>query len=172
MPPDEDLKQAREQTKKDQDEHAQIVARLKAAGVYLPPGATRLPTPHEAAMALTQKMQAAGKSPSTDEVMKAYNDARAAEVKAVELRMGGEVDSDELASIQALQQIGQQVEQRAKECPNGIQAGMTIDKVYACKGYPDHTNSDSSTDQLVYPDGTYVYIDRSTGRVEDMQWTH
>lgn len=63
-------------------------------------------------------------------------------------------------------------EQRDKECPHGIRRGMSRDQVYACLGVPDHTNSDLSTDQLVYPDGTYVYINRATGRVEDVQWTH
>jgi hypothetical protein len=62
--------------------------------------------------------------------------------------------------------------QRAKDCPRGIRAGMSRDQVYACLGEPDHTNSDLSTDQLVYPNDTYVYINRATGRVEDVQWTH
>lgn len=172
MPSDEDLERAREQAKKEQDEHAQVVAKLKAAGIELPPGATKLPTPQEAASALVQQMQAAGRTPSTDEMTKAYNNARAAEIKAVQLRLSGVVDPSELDSILAEQRAEQDAEQRTKQCPNGIQVGMSEARVYACMGYPDHTNSDVSTDQLVYPGGTYVYIDRSTGRVENIQVTH
>jgi hypothetical protein len=186
-PSDEVLKQRREQAEreaqqkeeaereltKEQQEHARVVARLKAtgidlraAGIALPPNAARLPTPREAASALTLQMQAVGKTASADEMTKAYSNARAAEVKAVQLGLDWLVEDGEVASILA----SQQAEQRMKECPDGIKVGMTRDQAYACLGRPDHINSDVYTDQLVYPDGTYVYIDRSTGRVENVHW--
>ncbi|MGB8030336.1 MAG: hypothetical protein WCF30_11805 [Terracidiphilus sp.] len=152
--------------------NASSAAALKAAGIELPPNAARLPTPQEATLALVLQMQAVGKVPSTDEMTKAYNDARAAEVKAMQVKLGAMVDPSELASIVAEQQAEQEAEQRAKQCPNGIQVGMSEDQVHACMGFPDHTNSDLSTDQLVYPDGTYVYVNRGTGRVENIQVTH
>jgi hypothetical protein len=152
--------------------HAQVVATLKAAGIDLPPDAVRLPTGHEAAQALADQMRAVGKEASAEELMKASHGAEAAEVKAMQLGLGWVVDDNERATILAKQKEEQESAQRRELCPKGVQIGMTRDQVYDCLGYPDETNSDVSTDQLVYPGGTYVYIDRNTGRVENVQWTH
>ena len=172
MPSDEDLEEGRGMARKEAEQHASAVTALKAVGINLPQGATRLPTPQEAASALNRKMQAEGKTSSADEIQKAYNNARAAEIKAVQLRLSSMVDPDELSSIFADEHAAQVAEQRAKECPYGLRIGDKESQVYACLGLPDHTNSDSRIDQLVYSNGTYVYIDRSTDRVEDIQTTH
>jgi hypothetical protein len=61
--------------------------------------------------------------------------------------------------------------QNRSDCLLNLRAGDLASKVYRC-GYPDHTNSDLHTDQLVYPNDIFVYIDKATGTVSDVQWKH
>lgn len=56
-------------------------------------------------------------------------------------------------------------------CLRHLEIGSPAGAVYAC-GSPDHTNSDMYVDQLVYPDGTMVYIDKKAGKVQNVQWSH
>ena len=53
-----------------------------------------------------------------------------------------------------------------------IRVGTPSAQVYSCFGWPNHVNSDFHTDQMVYSDGLFVYINRSTDKVENIQWTH
>lgn len=59
--------------------------------------------------------------------------------------------------------------QNLHDCLRNLKAGDSASKVYHC-GYPDHTNSDLHSDQLVYSDDVYVYIDKATNTVSDVQW--
>jgi ribonuclease HII len=56
-------------------------------------------------------------------------------------------------------------------CLQNLKAGDPESKAYGC-GYPDHTNSDLHSDQLIYPDAIIVYIDKGTHTVENVQWSH
>jgi hypothetical protein len=82
---------------------------------------------------------------------------------------------EQLAQLKAEEQA-QLARQKAKiyemsECLLRLKIGDAASKAYFC-GSPDHTNSDLHTDQLVYSEGTMVYIDKATDTVEDVQWTH
>ena len=60
--------------------------------------------------------------------------------------------------------------QNRRDCLLDLKAGDPASKVYQF-GYPDHTNSDLHSDQLVYPDDdVFVYIDKATDTVSDVQW--
>ena len=50
--------------------------------------------------------------------------------------------------------------------------GMTLDDVHCALGAARHVNSDLSMDQLVYAEDFYVYMDRKTGLVVNVQWSH
>lgn len=58
-----------------------------------------------------------------------------------------------------------------RACLLALKVGSPESSVYDC-GYPDHTNSDLEIDQLVYPDDLFVYINKRTGLVENIQWSH
>ena len=181
---DEDKPEKQDEERKEK-QRAQTLARLapklKAAGITLPPNTLHLPAPDDAAMELRENG-----SPTTDEIEKARKDARAMEVKAIkagltEIVWPGEVNAimakeqakdEERAAKKLAEHEEQEAQERANKCPHGVQAGMTLSMVHICLGWPDYTNSDFYSDQLVYPHGTYVYIDRRTGRVENVQWTH
>jgi hypothetical protein len=60
----------------------------------------------------------------------------------------------------------------ASNCLHGLHIGDPVTEVAKCGISPDHTNSDLRTDQMVFWDGTAVYIDKSTHTVENVQWTH
>lgn len=78
-----------------------------------------------------------------------------------------EADADRnLAASQAII-----AENELKDCLTKLKKGDPASVVYKC-GAPDHTNSDLYTDQLVFPNGTLVYIDRATHTVQNVQWTH
>jgi hypothetical protein len=176
LPSDEILEQRRKQIEMEELKkpaaHEQLVARLKAVGIDLPPNATKLPTGHDAAQAVVDQMSAAGKTAPIEDIVKASHGAEAVELKAIQLGFDWIVNDRERATIVAKQEMEQEDQERQRLCPHGVRIGMSEDQVYACLGSPDHTNSDRSTDQLVYPGNTYVYINRATGKVEDMQWTH
>jgi len=54
----------------------------------------------------------------------------------------------------------------------GIRIGMTRDDLECLLGRPDHTNYDArSGEQMVYANGTYVYVDKR-GRVVNFQTTY
>lgn len=57
------------------------------------------------------------------------------------------------------------------DCLTSLKEGDPASKVYRC-GYPDNTNSDLHSNQLVYPDDTFVYIDKATNTVSNVQWSH
>lgn len=60
--------------------------------------------------------------------------------------------------------------QNLHQCLRDLHEGDPAAKVYRC-GYPNHTNSDFHSDQLVYSDpDVYVYIDKATNTVSDVQW--
>jgi hypothetical protein len=176
MPSDEILEQRRkielEELKKP-DAHEQLVAKLKTLGIDLPVGEDKLPTGHDAAQAVVDQMWADGKKTAPiEDIVKASHGAEAVELKAIQLGFGWIVNDDERGTILARQKREQEESERLRLCPHGVRIGMSEDQVYDCLGAPDHTNSDKSTDQLVYPGNTFVYINRATGKVEDMQWTH
>jgi hypothetical protein len=56
-------------------------------------------------------------------------------------------------------------------CLRSLHIGDPSSSATKC-GIPDHTNADLRTDQLVYSEGTIVYIDKATDTVENVQWTH
>lgn len=176
MPSDEILDQQRQERERkrlsDQALHNELAPKLKAIGLELSADAIRLPTPPEAIDALTRQKQSEGTSPTSDEMMKAYNDAAAAEAKAVNAGLSAAVDPSDRIAIEASLAAAKRAAESKVVCPDGVKPGITRAQLYACKGYPDHTNSDFYADQLVYPDGSYVYIDRATDRVDNMQWSH
>lgn len=178
LPSDQILAQRKQQQEEAEAIHVRLGARLKDAGINLPSDALMLPTSRDAVLAL-------GPTASADDMMRAYYDARAEEAKAVQSGLSEIVDPDDARSIKAEQEAkrrGDELEKSAKKsaataraegsCLRSQLFGTSQGHVYACLGQPDSTNSDLYTDQLVYPDGTLVYIDRRTGLVENVQWTH
>lgn len=102
-------------------------------------------TPTEAAQA------AAAKGATADEIIKVYKEAAAAQ-------------GDNQVS---------QLEKRREYCDSHpVTTESKADGVVACFGLPDHINYDLYTEQWVYGNETYVYIDRQTGKVENIQWTN
>jgi hypothetical protein len=65
----------------------------------------------------------------------------------------------------------QEAARKETECLTNLKAGDGLSQVNAC-GAPDHINSDLYGDQMVYPDGVIVYINKATNHVENVQWTH
>jgi hypothetical protein len=61
---------------------------------------------------------------------------------------------------------------KQRDCLTNLHAGDSSSKVRACGGAPDHTNSDLTTDQLVFANGVIVYIDKATDKVENVQWSN
>lgn len=61
--------------------------------------------------------------------------------------------------------------QKEKDCLQHLKAGDDRSKVETC-GTPDHINSDLYGDQMVYSDGTIVYVNKASNAVENVQWTH
>ncbi len=182
QPSDEILTQRKQEEVRIQAIHLRLDAKLEGAGVYLPSDASRLPTPQETVLAL-------GSAASTDEMTRAYNNARAREVKAVEAGLNEIVEPSEVQSIEAEQsarkkadgmqleadKLAKQSRQQASaegSCEPAHLVGTSIEHIHYCFGQPDHINSDAYIDQLVYPNDLFVYIDRSTGMVENVQWTH
>jgi hypothetical protein len=84
-------------------------------------------------------------------------------------------EQEQIARLKAEEQAQLAREKAAiyamSECLRRLKIGDPASKAYFC-GSPDHTNSDLHTDQLVYSEGTMVYIDKATDTVEDVQWTH
>lgn len=61
--------------------------------------------------------------------------------------------------------------QQEEDCLTHLKVGDARSKVTAC-GTPDHVNSDLYSDQMVYPDGIMVYVNKASDGVENVQWTH
>lgn len=84
------------------------------------------------------------------------------------------VNSINDAAAAQLNLAGAQEQMKAEQlstCLHNLHIGEAGQHAYTC-GSPDHTNADLRGDQLVYPDGTLVYIDKQTNTVVDVQWTH
>jgi hypothetical protein len=132
-----------------------------------------LPAPNQAAIKAQAEAAANGRVATSDEMAAAYRDAAEAEERAVRSGNTALVDPARLETIRAAISAEDKATENAKataNCPQ-IEAGSSEILVYRCMGRPDHVNSDLYVDQLVYKDGTFVYIDRKTSRVENVQWT-
>jgi hypothetical protein len=147
--------------------HKRLSEKLKAAGIVLPAGMSRLPTPNEAERKVIWDPLGQVRDYTSDDLRKASGDAEEAERRAINAGLGEIVFPEEERRIESIQDAAERAERYAEqhptltlaECRIHLRLGMSSDQVIDNCGNPlQHFYRPQGGDVLVYPGGAVLIV--------------
>lgn len=150
-----------------EDVHKRLSEKLKAAGIVLPAGMSRLPTPTEVQRDCVLDPKTSEQDFNWDRCKKASREADETERRAINAGLGEIVFPDEVRRIQSIQDLAERAESYTKqhptltlaECRIHLRLGMSADQVFDNCGKPlQHFQRQQGGDILVYSGGAILIV--------------
>jgi len=154
--------------------HKKLAEKLKAAGIVLPDGMSRLPNP------FVVRARMFFQTKNSDDVEKAFRDAQDVEERAMKAGLDEIVEPSEQQRLRGEptemdeELLGHHTQKgpTMADCHASVSVGMPASELTKHCPEPQRTRQDMYRDWLYYPDGTIITIRvRGYSRVvENMEW--